>query len=151
MGPTNIFTAAPLSLNKAEDYLGDVTRNKFLKPNALIRIFFFRLKQDASRLHARLNRSAGKSSRSTPASPSRSRSGHHSSSSHHHHGSGHGGGHGGQDEPRCTCMTPEQYARLRTQAHHDPRGRGKKGHCLCEFCLCCEGTNDWTETPVLIP
>lgn len=44
---------------------------------------------------------------STPASPNRSR------------------------EPQCTCMTPEQYARLRAQ--QDPRFRGKRSF-RCEIC-----------------
>lgn len=76
---------------------------------------------------------------STPASPSHASSGnaggagaggHHHH--HHHHGasSSSAGGTGGSTasgatgtgrEPQCTCMTPEQYARLRAQ---DPRFRG---------------------------
>lgn len=66
---------------------------------------------------------------STPASPSHATSnaaaGHHHH--HHHHGASSGpasaaGSAGGTGrEPQCTCMTPEQYARLRAQ---DPRFRG---------------------------
>lgn len=67
---------------------------------------------------------------STPASPSHGGHGH--GGGHHHHASSGGGSvamagsgtasaGGGGREPQCTCMTPEQYARLRAQ---DPRFRG---------------------------
>eukprot|EP00095_Tigriopus_kingsejongensis_P000342 maker-scaffold194_size270518-snap-gene-1.27 protein:Tk00342 transcript:maker-scaffold194_size270518-snap-gene-1.27-mRNA-1 annotation:"hypothetical protein TcasGA2_TC013482" len=60
---------------------------------------------DAARVQSRLNRSNIKpSSRSTPASPSRSR----------------GGGLSGGEEPRCTCMTADQYSSRRS---NDPRLR----------------------------
>lgn len=60
---------------------------------------------------------------STPASPSH---GGHGSAGHHHTSTstataGAAAGSGGSREPQCTCMTPEQYARLRAQ---DPRFRG---------------------------
>lgn len=63
---------------------------------------------------------------STPASPSH---GGHGSAGHHHTSTstataGGAAGSGGSREPQCTCMTPEQYARLRAQ---DPRFRGQSG------------------------
>ncbi len=71
--------------------------------------------QDGTRLPSRLRNSGMKqSSRSTPASPSRSRS---------MVGAGGGGSHG--DDAKCTCMTSEQYARLKAQGGGDSRLRGK--------------------------
>ncbi|TRY77127.1 hypothetical protein TCAL_15972 [Tigriopus californicus] len=62
--------------------------------------------EDAARVHARLNRNNIKpSSRSTPASPSRSR----------------GGGLSGGEEPRCTCMTSAEHFSGRRS--NDPRLR----------------------------
>ncbi|KAI9558969.1 hypothetical protein GHT06_015758 [Daphnia sinensis] len=65
---------------------------------------------------------------STPASPSHATSNAAAAAAHHHHhhhgassGSANAAGSTGTGrEPQCTCMTPEQYARLRAQ---DPRFR----------------------------
>ena len=72
--------------------------------------------QDGNRLHSRIRNSTKQSSRSTPASPSRSRSMVASSNNNNNNNNNSGGG--GQEQ--CTCMTSEQYARLR---HSDTSGR----------------------------
>ena len=84
--------------------------------------------QDGNRLHSRIRNSTKQSSRSTPASPSRSRSMVASSNNNNNNSSG------GQEQ--CTCMTSEQYARLR---HSDTSGRlrGKRaseGTILYVYC-----------------
>ena len=101
-----------------------------LDPSMKFSTPLFTLLQDGNRLHSRIRNSAKQSSRSTPASPSRSRSMVASSNNNNNNNNSNGGG-----QEQCTCMTSEQYARLR---HSDTSGR-LRGKRACEgtiFYLC---------------